>query len=220
MRKKINFFFLMTVLFYVSNFSEVWGFEDKAKKICRSPGDGEEVECSDSNGDGAEPTSTRSDWVALPETSSQTPLIEDRERPTEKSLSSKKLPRRNTSFIPTPTTINLAAPSESDLKQKTSLAFVDFNSCRWHPGFLRHVISGPGGGCATGENVNTCVGYVICKNKSGTEFIRQSTCSAANCAEDKASSCTKEENFWSREFVATGSKATKAKKASSQGNRQ
>lgn len=124
---------------------------------------------------------------------------------------------------PQPVTINEDEPNQRDFNQKTPLSFMKLKTCRWHPGFPRQILKGPGSGCKANQKVEVCVGYVICQNNVGVEFIRQSTCSTENCAQDKASACTNEDGFWSTVFVPIKPKSRKADQSatsSSQAGRQ
>lgn len=61
------------------------------------------------------------------------------------------------------------------------------STCKWVPDMPRRIIFGSG---CVGED-RLCVGYVVCDQKSGGKFIRQSTCSDNLCGEKQAVACTK-----------------------------
>lgn len=69
-------------------------------------------------------------------------------------------------------------------------------TCVWSNDIPKRLVFGPG--CKDSQK-RICVGYVICDQKDPAgKFVRMSTCSQANCADDKAVECTKENGYGSR----------------------
>lgn len=102
----------------------------------------------------------------------------DRYNKLEKEYSSKF----NDSFIP--------------LEPLTSPVSTNMDTCVWSSDLPRRVIEIPG--CSLNVKSKACVGYVICENKEGVKFVRMSTCSAQNCGDTDAVSCTKEKGYGSK----------------------
>lgn len=80
-------------------------------------------------------------------------------------------------------------PIVKKINEKDYLA----NTCQWVPDMPRRLVFGPG---CMGDDC-LCVGLVMCDQKSGGKFIRQSTCSRQYCTDKKAVACTKDPLFGS-----------------------
>ncbi len=90
----------------------------------------------------------------------------------------------------------VAADNSTEQTERTGVRDYKPESCVWAEDMPRRLVHSPG--CSRSSRSQSCVGYVICEQKSSSaKFIRMSSCRADLCGEGDAVDCTKDQSTFS-----------------------
>lgn len=96
---------------------------------------------------------------------------------------------------------NYWVPAGECGKTGTTVKKPSYANCKWSEDIPRMIVTSPNycSGRAGQSDTRTCTGFIVCesqdKNGNAVTSTRRATCSEKNCADDKASACSKEGGY-------------------------